>query len=84
MQAYLIKVLMYGSKMFRVAKATVPLDPNQQEQRTALGKLIRLVKAAVPLEPTQQEQRTALDELISWQLYLLILPNRSKLQHLMS
>ncbi len=33
---------MYGSKMFRVAKALTPLDPTQQEQRVALGKLDRV------------------------------------------
>jgi hypothetical protein len=42
LQAYLVKVLMYGSKMFRVAKALTPLDPTQQEQRVALGKLDRV------------------------------------------
>jgi hypothetical protein len=40
---------MYGSKMFRVAKAAVPLDPTQQEQRKALGKKLGEAKAAVPL-----------------------------------
>jgi hypothetical protein len=55
LQAYLVKVLMYGSKMFRVAKALTPLDPTQQEQRVALGKLDRVVsKALTPLDPTQQ------------------------------
>jgi hypothetical protein len=40
---------MYGSKMFRVAKAAVPLDPSQQEQRKALGKILGEAKAAVTL-----------------------------------
>jgi hypothetical protein len=52
---------MYGSKMFRVAKALTPLDPTQQEQRVALGKLDRVAigkldrvhKAGAPLDPIQ-------------------------------